>query len=280
MPADDRPETILATLDAESDRWSVPCGDGDLVMRSWGEGPPVVLLHGGAGSWRHWTRNIEALAQDRRVIAPDLPGLGDSAAMPHGCDLFAMADLLIQGIDDGLGRGESFDLAGFSFGSTVAGHVASRIPDRIASLTVAGGGALGLTRNAVTMAPVRDRRGAERMAAHRLNLARLMIADPARIDALALAIQSWNSDHARVRSTSFNVPTGLRSVLPHYPGRIAAIYGEQDAIARGHLHERRAFFDSLGSRAAFHAIAGAGHWVSFEAADEFNRLILTILCSE
>ena len=41
---------------------------------------PTVLLHGGSGSWNHWVRNIDALlASGRQVIAPDLPGFGDSA---------------------------------------------------------------------------------------------------------------------------------------------------------------------------------------------------------
>lgn len=45
-----------------------------------GDGPPVVLLHGGGIdeallSWRH---ALPALATDRRVVAPDWPGYGES----------------------------------------------------------------------------------------------------------------------------------------------------------------------------------------------------------
>ena len=36
-------------------------------------------MHGGFGSWLHWVRNIEPLARRYRVLAVDLPGLGDSA---------------------------------------------------------------------------------------------------------------------------------------------------------------------------------------------------------
>jgi 2-hydroxy-6-oxonona-2,4-dienedioate hydrolase len=45
--------------------------------------PPVVLFHGGSGSWTHWVRNIQPLvAAGRQVIAADLPGFGDSASPP------------------------------------------------------------------------------------------------------------------------------------------------------------------------------------------------------
>ena len=52
----------------------------------WGHGKPLVLLHGGHGSWMHWARNVQALAQHYRVLVPDMPGFGaseDFALPPH-----------------------------------------------------------------------------------------------------------------------------------------------------------------------------------------------------
>jgi FAD/FMN-containing dehydrogenase/thioesterase domain-containing protein len=43
-----------------------------------GDGPPIVLLHGPGGHAAHWIRVIPALAGAHRVIAPDLPGQGES----------------------------------------------------------------------------------------------------------------------------------------------------------------------------------------------------------
>lgn len=43
-----------------------------------GEGAPVVLLHGPSGNATHWVRTIEGLVPTHRVIAPDLPGHGES----------------------------------------------------------------------------------------------------------------------------------------------------------------------------------------------------------
>ena len=54
-----------------------------LHYREVGSGPPLVLLHGGYGSWMHWIRNVGPLARQFTVIAPDMPGLGDSATPPE-----------------------------------------------------------------------------------------------------------------------------------------------------------------------------------------------------
>ncbi|HEX4114045.1 MAG TPA: hypothetical protein VH020_16050, partial [Stellaceae bacterium] len=54
---DSVPEPIAA-LDRVARHRETPCGDGTMVWREWGEGVPVVLLHGGYGSWQHWLRNI------------------------------------------------------------------------------------------------------------------------------------------------------------------------------------------------------------------------------
>jgi pimeloyl-ACP methyl ester carboxylesterase len=43
-----------------------------------GSGPPLVFVHGLAGSWTNWLENICAFAEDHRVLALDLPGFGAS----------------------------------------------------------------------------------------------------------------------------------------------------------------------------------------------------------
>ena len=43
-----------------------------------GQGPPLVLVHGLGGAWQNWLENIPYFARSYRVIAPDLPGFGDS----------------------------------------------------------------------------------------------------------------------------------------------------------------------------------------------------------
>ena len=72
----------MLRLVAEARRSESPCGAGSMVWWSWGGGPALVLLHGGAGSWQHWVRTVPAFSRTHRVLAPDLPGLGESADPP------------------------------------------------------------------------------------------------------------------------------------------------------------------------------------------------------
>jgi pimeloyl-ACP methyl ester carboxylesterase len=43
-----------------------------------GAGPPLLFIHGLAGSWTNWLENICEFAADHRVVAIDLPGFGAS----------------------------------------------------------------------------------------------------------------------------------------------------------------------------------------------------------
>ena len=145
---------------ARASRVGTPCGDGAMVWHVWqpasdqsaNKHPPVVLLHGGSGSWTHWLRNIDALvARGRRVYAADLPGFGDSAAPARGTD----ADALTEPVEHGLQRllgDTACDLVAFSFGGMVAGFIAAQFPARAHRLVLVGAPGLGVaSRNTVTL---------------------------------------------------------------------------------------------------------------------------------
>ena len=62
------PADIVAAVERASTRRTTPNGAGEVVWHIWGKGDPVVLVHGGTGSWRHWIRNIEYLARFSRNV--------------------------------------------------------------------------------------------------------------------------------------------------------------------------------------------------------------------
>ncbi|MGG3560703.1 alpha/beta hydrolase [Neobacillus rhizosphaerae] len=64
-----------------------------------GEGMPVVLLHGFCGSSRYWEEVIPELSRNYRVIAPNLPGHGESEPLSNGATIEAMVDRIKELID-------------------------------------------------------------------------------------------------------------------------------------------------------------------------------------
>ncbi|HEY2541268.1 MAG TPA: alpha/beta fold hydrolase, partial [Stellaceae bacterium] len=183
-------------------------------------------------------------------------------------------------LDVVLPRQERLHLAGFSFGGVLGGHVAAQLGERVRAFTVVGSNGLGLVRQPTDLKRVPPGAQAEEaLATHRHNLAVLMIADPTKIDELAVYVQSENAPRGRVRSRRFSRADTLVRALPLVTARLDGIWGERDATAYPHLDERAATLRSFQPEARFEVIAGAGHWVQYEAAEEFNPLLAEIVRS-
>ncbi len=267
-------KALVAAVAAEARRVETPCGDGSLVWRVWGSGPPLVLLHGGYGSWTHWIRNVPVLSRDFTVIAPDLPGLGESATPPEPWTAEGLAAIVVAGLDSVLPRGDRPHMAGFSFGGVIGGVAAAQLGDRLRGFTVVGSNGMGLERSPTPLERVApDASEEQEFATHRYNLNQLMIHDPGKIDGLALWLQKTNHARARMRSRRFSRSGALIEALPKITARLDGIWGERDATAYPHVAERARILRSFQPQARFAVVPGAGHWVQFEAADQFNRLI-------
>ena len=256
-----------------------PCGPGHMVWRRWGEGSPLVLLHGGTGSWRHWAGNIAELSKHHQVFAADAPGLGDSDMMHTEPEITpeSVSAIVAEGLARILPADARFDIMGFSFGAMVATHVAAMHGRRARSLTIVGPAALGFTRPAVPLEKVRNKQGVERTEANRKNLGMFMYADPSRISEEAVAIQDWNTVHARFRSKGFAGSTSLRDAAGRATARLTAVWGDGDITSFPSIEARMESLHLARPDARLRVIKGAGHWVAYEAADEFNALALDIL---
>jgi pimeloyl-ACP methyl ester carboxylesterase len=259
-----------------------PSGDGTMVWRCWGEGPPVVLLHGGYGSWTHWLKTIDPLAERYRVIAADLPGLGDSAAPPAPIVPQALAAIIDRGLDDVLSPGTRFHLAGFSFGAMLGSFVAAARGRQLRSMTLVGSASMGLRRAPMQqMQPPRRHMSADETAAmQRVNLGILMFHDKSRIDDLAVRLQCDNVARARVKSRGFAHMDLLRPVLPKIAAPLGGIWGERDITAYPWVEDRRDLLRQVQPDAFFAVVPGSGHWVMYEAADVFNRVLADRLAAQ
>jgi 2-hydroxy-6-oxonona-2,4-dienedioate hydrolase len=274
---DSRVTTISDFVDgiaAEARRIETPCGDGTMAWRVWGSGPPLVLLHGGYGSWMHWIRNVLPLAREFTVVAPDLPGLGESATPPEPHTPKGLARIIIDGFDKVLPGWTGLHVVGFSFGGILGTHVAAQLGPRLQRLTIVGSNGMGLVRQPTDLHRVASGMSeAERLEVHRHNLGALMIADPAHIDDLAVYIQSTNAPRGRIRSRRFSRSDALAGALPMVKAQLAGIWGERDATAYPYVAERARVLREAQPGARFEVIAGAGHWVQYESAERFNAVL-------
>jgi pimeloyl-ACP methyl ester carboxylesterase len=106
----------------------------NLFVREAGEGEPLILLHGWPQHGLMWHTVAPALAQDFRVIVPDMRGAGNSSIPQDGYDKVTMAADIVA-VMDALGI-ETAHVAGYDLGSGVAYALAAGHRDRIERLAV------------------------------------------------------------------------------------------------------------------------------------------------
>ncbi len=99
-----------------------------------GHGPAVILLHGYAETSRMWRPIIPLLAEKFTVIAPDLPGIGDSAIPANGLDMKTSATR-IRALARSLGV-EKARVVGHDIGLMVAYAYATQFPAETEKLVV------------------------------------------------------------------------------------------------------------------------------------------------
>jgi pimeloyl-ACP methyl ester carboxylesterase len=106
-----------------------------------GSGPVLLLIHGIAGTCENWEAVFDLLARERTVLAPNLPGHGESGPAAGDYSLGAMAsglrDLLIA-----LGH-ERATLVGHSLGGGIAMQFAYQFPELTERLVLVSSGGLG-----------------------------------------------------------------------------------------------------------------------------------------
>jgi pimeloyl-ACP methyl ester carboxylesterase len=124
-------------------RWS----QGDTQLLELGDGPPLLLVHGGGDGAFEWVPILSALARNRRVLAVDRPGHGLAEPFDYrGVDLLDHARTFIRGILDSLDL-PTADIAANSIGGLWATAFALDEPERVSRLVLVGA-PVGVARDA------------------------------------------------------------------------------------------------------------------------------------
>lgn len=263
--------------------------DARMVWHSWGQAqhPAVILLHGGSGSWTHWVRNIPALRDAGwQVLVPDLPGFGDSD-LPAGC---TDVDALPAHLHAGLQQLQALrvcagpvSVAGFSFGGMAAALWLAEYPLDATQLVLVGVPGMGLS--VAQRVPLKGWRHLPNPEAqnqvHRHNLMALMLASEPSLDPLALSLHAANVQRDRMPRRRLSSTDIVARTLPRLQVPVSAIFGEHDALYKGRLASLQAAMPALCEHwGQWHTVAGAGHWVQYEAAQAFDGALIKSLRNE
>lgn len=248
---------------------------GRLHVRESGQGMPLILVHGGSGSWTHWVRNIEPLAAHFRVLAVDLPGYGQSPRPPRGIRPDQYVENILS-LLDGLVDGEpSVAVCGFSFGATISALFAAHLGPRCAALCLLGPAGFGpVDERGVTLrhldrtAPLARQR---EIVAHNLGIW-MLTSTPAPDDAV-VDIQLANIKGTHYDSRPISHSHVLLETLPQVSAPVLAAWGSKDPLAFPDVAHRAAALLEHRPDARIEIVEGAGHWVQFEAPESVAALV-------
>ena len=266
---------LIAQLEDLAQRHVVASGRGEaIVWRRFGTGTPLVLLHGGHGSWLHWARNLQALAARHTVWVPDLPGYGESSA-PVEATLPSLVIALCDTLDRLVGADTTVHVAGFSFGGLVAASVArSRSVSSLALMGPGGHGGPRRPRGELQQWRSAHAQGdqAALTAAMHHNLLMHMLHDVANVDSAALHVHTQSCLNTRFRSKPISRAGHLLDFLSGYLGPLLLVWGEHDVTAEPQQASQVLAQGRTNCRT--YILPGAGHWVQYEVADTVNALLL------
>lgn len=250
---------------------------GDAVWHVWGrehQGAPLVLLHGGSGSWTHWVRNVMPLAQHRAVWALDIPGFGDSSLPPGVVDADGLVPFVAEIFRTTFPL-ESVQVMGFSFGGMTAGLMAAAHPELVQQLILVGVPGLGLFGKELPMRgmhPDMDDRAQREV--HRHNLVAMMFADATSVSDEVIDLQVANVARDRMRRRRIARTDVLARAQAQWKCPVHGVWGGLDALYKNTLEDVPKVLTHLDS---FHVVPDAGHWVMFEKPNEFHAVVSPLL---
>ncbi|MEH2301603.1 MAG: alpha/beta hydrolase [Nostoc sp.] len=124
---------------------SAPISNGTLSYNQVGTGQPILLLHGLFASKEQWNSMMCQLSEAGYwVIAPDLPGYGNSTGFATRDYALENQVALLHQLTNQLGIRSRFDVAGSSMGGAIATLYSQRYPEQLRSLAFTGS-PLGVT---------------------------------------------------------------------------------------------------------------------------------------
>jgi 2-hydroxy-6-oxonona-2,4-dienedioate hydrolase/4,5:9,10-diseco-3-hydroxy-5,9,17-trioxoandrosta-1(10),2-diene-4-oate hydrolase len=273
---------------------SITVAGKPIFVAETGSGPAVVMLHGGgpgASGVSNYSRNIDALAQQFRVVVPDMPGYGRSAKGVDQADPFGYLADMIRGLFDELGIATAH-LIGNSYGGAAALRLALDTPHRVNKLVLMGPGGIGTTRAAPTtgLKSLLSYYGGDGPSRDKLEtfIRNYLVYDGASVpDDLIDVRYTASLDPEVVADPPLRRPSGLMALrtlwrmdltrdsrLKRLQTPTLVLWGRDDKVNRP---AGGPMLVNLMPNAELVITSRTGHWMQWERADLFNRLVADFL---
>ena len=244
-----------------------------------GKGDPVVLIHGsgpGVTSYANWRLVLPALAENFRVLAPDMVGFGFSerpANIEYGVQTWADQ---VVGLMDTLEL-PTAHLVGNSFGGAIALRIATQHPDRVGKLVLMG--SMGV--------PFPITEGLERVWGYEPSFENMRKV----LDVFAYSRDLVNDELAEVRYRGSIQPGFQESFAAMFPAprqrwveamctpeddirrlphRTLIVHGREDQVIPVQTSLR---LMELIDNADLSVFSHCGHWSMIERTEDFNRSV-------
>ena len=268
----------LSAIEKNCNKVFIKSKDSKVCWRSWGKGKPLILLHGGYGSWAHWIKQAIPFSKNYNVLIPDMPGFGESEDLnlPHTPEKISanIAETLLKLISPE----ETPIICGFSFGGLIAGHLSYNLIERGLNpekLILVGPGGLGAKRGEMRNMIARHSKMSEEeiYQAHKTNLEILMMHDATKVDDWSIHIQKQNTDAHRIKSRPISSTDTLARILEKQDVPLFLLWGEKDASVGVYLEDRMSILRDINSKVRFHVEYNLGHWIMYENDVIFNKIL-------
>ncbi|MCT7291389.1 alpha/beta fold hydrolase [Rhodococcus sp. PAE-6] len=245
-----------------------------------GDGIPVLLLHGsgaGVSAWANWRGLIPVLAEQCRVIAPDLVGFGYTTLPdPVRFEIFDTWIDQILALLDGL-EIPKVHVVGNSFGGGLALHLAVRHPQRLGRIVLMGAGGVqfdftpeldalwGYTPSVENMKKIMDIMAYDRSLVTD-ELAELRYKATARPGAQEAFEQVFPEPRQRWLDAQI-VPDEDLAAIEH---EVLILHGREDRVVPVAASQK--MFDLI-PNSQLHVFGKCGHWTQIEHAARFQQLV-------
>jgi len=260
------------------------------VVDTGGEGPPLLFVHGLGGCWQNWLLNIPEFMGPHRVIAPDLPGFGESQ-MPAG-------ELSIQGyarVLDALCAELDVDgpvVVGNSMGGFVGAELALAFPTRVEKLVLVSAAGLSVEYYhreplmtgarvwalSATWLGARGRAVVARPRLRRVGM-QLLVRYPEKLSArLTYELARGTGKPGFVPALKALLSYSFRDRLAEIEVPVLVVWGRNDMLVpRG---DAREYVRLIGANARREMFEDTGHLAMLERPSRFNALLTAFIAGE